>query len=125
MYYKHQAHKEAYQDLIEQMYLSQEELDHPTNLLRRQQAFCYLIAIYQEDYEKYEGHQFYIEWGEELSIDGPIYLLEEQIGERKYNHEKILLPACQILKGELPSVPCMMEEDREAIEQAIRMSKDA
>lgn len=121
MYYKHQAHQEAYEKLIEQMYLSQEEIKQPSSLLRKQLAFCYLIAMYQEDYEIYEGHQFYVEWGEELSIDGPTYLLEDKIGERRYNHEKILPVACQLLKGELSCLTMEIDEDQEAVQQAVRL----
>lgn len=122
MNYKNKEHEDDYNELVEQMYLSEEERKNPNGLLRRQLAFCYLIALYQEDYERYEGHKFYIELGEELSLDGPTYLLEDGIGERRYKHEQILPLACQILQGEEAVIPTSMEDDRKWIEEALKLS---
>lgn len=103
MKFKDQEHRLAYHQLIEEMYLTNEEIKKPSRLLKRQMAFAYLIALHQRDYEAYEGVAFYIEWGEELSVGGPTYLMEECIGERKHAHERIVATACKILKGEVPN----------------------
>lgn len=92
----------AFHDLVEQMALSKETLQQPTLLLRRQLAFAYLIAFYQDDYKKYEGEAFYIEPDYDeihFSIGGPTYLLEDQIGTRTYHHEMILEAAKDLLEG--------------------------
>lgn len=122
MVYKNKDHENAYKELVEQMYLSEDEIMNPAPLLKRQLAFCYLIALYQEDYEIYEGHKFYIELGEDLSLDGPTYLLEADIGERKYKHEQILPLASKVLKGDEIVIPDCLEEDRKWIEEACKLS---
>ena len=45
-HFKHEAHERAYKELVEEMYLSDEELRKPSPFLRRQLAFVYLIALY-------------------------------------------------------------------------------
>lgn len=64
-----------------------------------QEAFVYLIAMAQDDYESYEGMPFYIEVFESVSIDGPVYLLEDCVDLSTYRHERILAYAKDILKG--------------------------
>ena len=109
--FKDKSHEEAYQTFIEEMYLSEEELYHPSSLLKRQQGFVYLLALYQEAYKQYEGEAFYIEAGEELSLGGPTYLLEEKIGQSNYPHEKMLFLASRILRGEeIDYTLCLIEE---------------
>lgn len=95
-----EKHKKAFFEMIESMYLSEAELKKPSTLLKRQLAFSYLIALYQEDYAEYEGDIFYLEMGEELSLGGPTYLLDERYGKRTKDYEKIIPIACRILKGE-------------------------
>ncbi len=98
--FKNKHHKDAFWEMIEAMYLSEEELHYPSSLIKKQIAFSYLIALYQEDYRTHEGEAFYIEIGAELSLGGPIYLLDERYGERKADYEKIVPIACRILREE-------------------------
>lgn len=100
--FKELQHQAAFDDLLKQMDLSPETLRMPSPLLRRQLAFIYLIAYYQEDYKKYEGEAFYIEPDYDdihFSIGGPTYLLDSQIGTRRYAHEIILEAAKAVLEG--------------------------
>ena len=101
LYFISEYHKEAFLELVEEMYLESKELKHPSNLLKRHLAFAYLIAAYQKEYQVHEGEQFYIEVGEELSLGGPTYLLDERYGERTKEYEWILVIALKILKGEI------------------------
>ncbi len=98
LYFKDEVHRKAFLELLEGMYLSADEMKLPTQLLKRQFAFAYLIALYQKDYELYEGEGFYIEIGEELSLGGPTYLMDERYGERTKEYEKIIPIACEFLK---------------------------
>ena len=120
--FKDKSHEEAYQNFIEEMYLSEEELYHPSSLLKRQQGFVYLLALYQEAYKQYEGEAFYIEAGEELSLGGPTYLLEEKIGQSKYPHEKMLFLASSILKGEEIDYALCLIEDQVYLKQALEIA---
>ncbi len=107
--FKNVQHHQAFYDLLAQMDLPQEFFITPSTLLRRQLAFIYLIAYYQEDYKRYEGEAFYIEPEYDdmhFSIGGPTYLLEDQIGTRTYGHEIILEGAKALLEGkEIITVP--------------------
>lgn len=100
LYFKDEIHKNYFLEMIESMYLSEAEMDNLTTLIKRQIAFCYLIALYQKDYEIYEGDYFYVELGEELSLGGPTYLLDERYGERIRDYEKIIPIACRLLEQE-------------------------
>lgn len=112
--FRNESHKKAFFEMVEAMYLSEEEIKRPSDLIKRQLTFTYLIALYQEDYAKYEGDTFYIEMGEELSLGGPTYLLEERYGERVKDYEKIIPIAARILKGE--DIEQVIEEENEAIQ---------
>lgn len=96
--YKNEAHQKAFETFLDEMYLSQKEKERPSKLLRRQIAFAYLLALYEADYEKYEGEGFYFEIGEELSLGGPTYLLDPRYGLRNKEYEKIVPIACELLK---------------------------
>lgn len=91
--------------LLEEAYLEGDKivasaLVEGDSLLKRQLAFLYMIAYYQEDYYQYEGETFYIECFEALEIGGPTYLLEEEVVLRdEYPHEKVLSIAKTILLG--------------------------
>lgn len=117
--FKDKQHKKAYQTFIEEMYLAEEEMKYPSPLLKRQQGFVYLLALYQEAYKQYEGEPFYIEVGEELSLGGPTYLLEESIGNSNYTHERILLLASCLLKGEEIDYTLCPIDDKVYFEQAL------
>ena len=119
IFFKDKRHEKAYQTFIEEMYLSEEEIKHPLPLLKRQQGFVYLLALYQEAYKQYEGELFYIEAGEDLSLGGPTYLLEESLGNSNYPHERILLLASYILKGEEIDYNLCPIEDKVYFEQAL------
>lgn len=120
--FKDKSHEEAYQTFIDEMYLSEEELYHPSSLLKRQQGFVYLLALYQESYKQYEGEAFYIEAGEELSLGGPTYLLEEEIGQSNYPHEKMLFLASRILKEEEIDYALCLIEDQVYLKQALMIA---
>lgn len=120
--FKDANHEKAYQTFIEDMYLSEEELHDPSPLLRRQQGFVYLLALYQKVYEVYEGEAFYIEAGEEISLGGPTYLLEEEIETSTFPHERILYFAKCILKGENIVYDLCLEADRDYVEQALKIA---
>lgn len=101
--FKDMAHLMRFQDLVTQMALSETVFQNPTPLLKRQLAFIYLIAYYQEDYKVYEGENFYIVPNYDdvnFSVGGPTYLLEEQIGVKTYSHEIILEVARALLEGQ-------------------------
>ena len=68
------------------------------SLLSKQIAFFYLIALYQEDFLHYEGEKFWVESYEEISLDGPVYLLEDKIGEPKNDYEIVIYIGKQILR---------------------------
>lgn len=119
--FKDLKHKQAFFTLLEEMYLSEEEMNSPSTLLKRQLGFVYLLALNQEVYEQYEGEIFYIEAGEELSLGGPTYLLEEGVGTRRYPHEQMLLLASSLLKGEEVDYLACPIEDKSYLEQALRI----
>ena len=112
--FKNKAHQLEFEQLMEQSDLE---------LNRRQVAFLYLVAMYQEAYERYEGMKFYVEVYEEMSIDGPVYLLEEQVNLEDFAHEKILKVAKDILKGIEPNLELVEAEDRAFAEKAYAFSK--
>lgn len=100
--FKNSQHQAAFHDLLSQMDLAPKALSRLSPLLRRQLAFIYLIAYYQEDYKKYEGEAFYVEPDYDdihFSIGGPTYLLDSHIGTRTYGHEMILEAAKAMLEG--------------------------
>lgn len=116
--FKHKAHEEAFGILLRQ---SEGELcinKHEDEKKRRQIAFLYLIALYQEDYEYYEGSRFSVEVYEELSLDGPVYLLEECIQLEDFAHERILKVAKDILRGNEPNLEKVDEADKGFVEIA-------
>lgn len=93
------THKKEFVELLEQANLDKCALSSMSELERRQVAFLYLIALYQEEYKRYEGCKFYVEDFGELSLDGPTYLLEENyVSLSQYDHEVMLSIAMQILK---------------------------
>lgn len=98
-------HKANFIHLLEEAYLDSEKMIASSfiegdSLLKRQLAFLYMIAYYQEDYRQYEGEAFYIECFEEMEIGGPTYLLEEEVSLREdYPHEKVLHYAKALLIG--------------------------
>lgn len=98
--FKNKSHEEAFEEMLEAMYLSETEIKAPSYELKKQLAFGYLIALYQKDYAKYEGERFYFELGEELSLGGPTYLLDERYGSRNRDCEKIIPIACEILQDD-------------------------
>ena len=109
--FKNKAHEEAFRAL-----LMQSEGELCINKLedekkRRQIAFLYLIALYQEDYEYYEGSRFSVEVYEEISLDGPVYLLEECIQLEDFAHERMLKVAKNILRGNEPNLEKVDEAD--------------
>lgn len=112
--FKNTQHEQAFIELIEQGELE---------LSRKQIAFLYLIAMYQEDYEHYEGMKFYVEVYEEISIDGPVYLLEDSVKLEDFAHEKMLKVAKAILRGEEPQVEELEEEDRVFAKKAYHFAK--
>ncbi len=92
----------SFQELVAQMALSEAIYVAPSEGLKKQFAFIYLIAFYQADYKRYEGEAFYIapEYDDiHFSIGGPTYLFDEAIGTRTYPHEIILEPAKALLEG--------------------------
>ena len=123
-YFSSKAHKEAFMEMLEDMYLSNKELEAPDKLLKKQLAFIYLIARYQEDYKQYEGDTFYIEYGEELSLGGPTYLLDERYGERKRPYECIVPIAANLLKEiQKDSEIAKIEEIKEKLEGIYDLEK--
>ncbi|MEG0013272.1 MAG: hypothetical protein RR618_03990 [Cellulosilyticaceae bacterium] len=93
------SHKKEFLELLEQANLEEHPRQRKSQLEYRQVAFLYLIALYQEEYKRYEGCKFYIEDLGELSLDGPVYLLEERyISLKEYDHEIMLDLAINILK---------------------------
>ncbi|MGL4345292.1 MAG: hypothetical protein ACRCTE_08850 [Cellulosilyticaceae bacterium] len=89
--FKDAMHQKHFEELVSQ---------GEGELLPKQRAFLYLIAMYQEDYRHYEGAPFWVEVYEEVSIDGPVYLLEDGVNLKKYDHERVLIYAKAILRGE-------------------------
>lgn len=104
--FRDNKHEEAFYELIEQSEITDREVKESKvgSLIRRQLAFLYLIALYQEDFKRYEGMKFYIEVYEEMSIDGPVYLLDEAVKLGDYPHEKMLKVAKDLLRGDRPSL---------------------
>lgn len=119
--FRDELHQVEYNELLDQMYLGQEELEHPTPLLRRQLAFAYLIALYQKEYEQYEGCKFYMEAYEEISLDGPVYLLEDEMVLEDYPHERMLKVAKALLQEEELPRELIEESLQEYIDEAISM----
>lgn len=116
--FKNKIHEEAFNELITQ---SEGELsvhESQDEQKRRQVALLYLIAMYQEEYERYEGMKFYVEVYEEISIDGPVYLLEDCIKLEDFAHEKILKAAKDILRGCKPHLEKLEIEDVKFVEIA-------
>ena len=120
--FKNKQHEQAFIELIEQGELEVSNDKEQDELIRRQIAFLYLIGIYQEDYECYEGMKFYVEVYEEISIDGPVYLLEERVKLEDFAHEKMLKVAKAILKGEMPQLDELEVEDKKFAQVAMRFA---
>lgn len=119
--FKDANHHEAFEELLDQVDFNVDQLKDRTPLLKRQMAFIYLIAMYQEDYEIYEGCKFYLEEYEELSIDGPVYLLEDEITLDNYPHEKMLQVAKNLLRQEPISREQIEQELQLFIDEALKM----
>ena len=115
--FRNEKHQSAFFEMVSDMYLSDEEMSMPSSMLKRQLAFSYLIALYQEDYARYEGDIFYIEMGEELSLGGPTYLLDERYGERARDCEKIIPIACRLLGNE--PIEEVIEEEKSVLKSFI------
>lgn len=127
-YFKDQKHEKNFYSLLEQAELlgleergeKLESLFEQMEILRledsiekKQVAFLYLIAVYQDDFITYEGMPFYVEVYEEISLDGPVYLLDEKIGTPKYEHEWSVYYGKKILQNErinLEEVPKNMKK---------------
>ncbi|WP_172674748.1 hypothetical protein [Cellulosilyticum ruminicola] len=117
----------AFQKLVAQMALSEGIYEVPSQNLKKQFAFLYLIAFYQTDYKKHEGEVFYIEPEYDdihFSIGGPTYLLEEKIGTRTYGHEIILEPAKAFLEGKEVNEEVFDEQTSFLIHQAKSFIKE-
>ena len=121
--FKNHEHERAYNQLIQEADLTDTELRQPTALLRRQLAFLYLIALFQEDYIHYEGEAFYVEAYEELSLGGPTYLLETCMAEETYPHEQILCIAKKLLQGDAPPIYTDLKEYTPFITYAVELAQ--
>lgn len=121
--FKNRVHQLEFEQLMEQSELETDRLHEASGLVRRQVAFLYLVAMYQEAYERYEGMKFYVEVYEEMSIDGPVYLLEDQVKLENFAHEKILKVAKDILRGIEPDLESVEAEDRAFAKKAYAFSK--
>lgn len=121
--FKNKAHQLDFEQLMEQSELELNRLHEANGLVRRQIAFLYLVAMYQEAYERYEGMKFYVEVYEEMSIDGPVYLLEDQVKLEDFAHEKILKVAKDILRGIEPNLEPIEAEDRVFAKKAYEFSR--
>lgn len=120
--YKNEEHEAAFKTFVEEAYMTLADLDRLSDIERRQFAFLYLIAMYQEAYEKYEGERFYVEALEDITLGGPTYLLEDYIGEMNRPHERILVYAKRLLKNE----PLEQEEaweDAKWTKQALKIAE--
>lgn len=110
------SHQKEFLELLEQANLEEHPQWRKSQLEYRQVAFLYLIALYQEEYKRYEGCKFYIEDLGELSLDGPVYLLDERsISLKAYDHEMMLDLAMQILRetpmqSEIEGLPPHLQE---------------
>lgn len=116
--FKNKAHEEAFETLLKQ---SEGELyvhGMQDQQKRKQVAFLYLIALYQEDYERYERSRFSVEAYEELSLDGPVYLLEDHIQLKDFPHERMLSVAKDILRGHEMDLDKIDKEDRSFVDIA-------
>lgn len=125
--FKNQIHKRAFIELLQQAeVLGQGEYDlhilskiEKGSFVARQIAFFYLIAMYQEELEHHEGMKFYVEVYEEISLDGPIYLLEDCIGMPRYEYEWNIQFAKKILKNETINLEQVPSNMRKFVEIAI------
>ena len=105
-------HEQECKELLSQADMIDKEHTSLSELERRQKAFFYILALYQEAYQFYEGCKFYIEDLGELSLDGPVYLLDiEELGEAKGDHEIMLRLGMQILQGkkDIEKVPTHLQ----------------
>ncbi|MGL4737174.1 MAG: hypothetical protein ACRCW2_06910 [Cellulosilyticaceae bacterium] len=93
-------------------------------LTAMQEAFIYLIAMGQDDYEYYEGLPFYIEVFEEVSLDGPVYLLEDNMDLSGYRHERLLAYAKCIVRGEHIKIEDVEETLRPWVACASQIAKN-
>lgn len=103
--FKDQNHKQEFRELLQQADLDNKGQDDFSDLEYRQIGFLYLIAAYQAEFEEYEGCKFYVEDLDDLSLDGPVYLLEiEQLGEATHEHELMLRVGMKLLQGKLMEI---------------------
>lgn len=124
-----QKHKEEFYKLLIQSDIIEDEQDtlHKVeqikvgSLLNRQIVFLYILALYQEDFLYYEGEKFWVESYEDLSLDGPTYLLEDKIGKSQYDYERAINIGKHLLKGESVTIEDIPYSMRNFIEQAINM----
>ena len=98
--YRDELHRTAFQHFLEEADIKLDDVCLLEEAVRHQVAFLYLLALYQEDYEAYEGERFYVENLEEMSLSGPTYLFDEQIGQMARPHEQMILCAKAFLRQE-------------------------
>ncbi|MEF9960415.1 MAG: hypothetical protein RR448_06525 [Niameybacter sp.] len=128
-YFKDAQHREAFCELLEQaeviaageVEVGQLKKIKASDLLSRQIAFFYLIALYQRDIETYEGIPFYVEVYEEISLDGPVYLLDEKIGIPVHDYEWAVYFGKRIVMGETINLEQVPRSMRKFVEAAINM----
>lgn len=94
-------------------------------LTPKQYAFIYLIAMGQDEYIQYEGMAFYIENFEEVAIDGPVYLLDDNVDLTRYRHERLLGYAKYILQDKYIDMESVEETLRPWVEYAYKIIQNA
>lgn len=122
--FRDKEHEEEFKELLMQTELTDQEIMIADDLLKRQIAFFYLIALYQEEYLKYEGCKFYVEVYEDISLDGPTYLLSDEIEEVNHAHEKMIKVAKALLQGKEPNTDEIEVAEQEWIKQAMTIATD-
>lgn len=135
-YFKDQKHEENFYSLLEQAELLGLEkrgerfeslseqmkiLHFEDNIEKKQVAFLYLIALYQDDFITYEGMPFYVEVYEEISLDGPVYLLDEKVGKPTYEHEWGVYYGKKILQNERINLEEVPKNMKKFVENAMKM----
>lgn len=114
-------HKEEFRELLSQADMIHKKNEDLKELERRQKAFLYILALYQDAYLLYEGCKFYVEDFGELSIDGPVYLLDiEELSQAKEDHEIMLRIGMQLMQGKekLEEIPIHLQP---IISEAIKL----
>lgn len=121
--YRDEGHRAAFHRFLEEADVKMDDVWRLEEAKRRQIAFLYLLALYQEDYETYEGERFYVENLVEMSLGGPTYLFDEQIGKMNEPHEQMILCAKAFFRQEdhfevIPEDQKWFEEARKILEVA-------